>query len=120
MNFYKGNHILNNKNLSAYLQGVYYDKKGNKIPLEKGTNKYNYEFLMQTKELIYNYSCLLRLDFCVKHIVESLGAENTDVYNMWHIITAQAGTVRFLKTLSKALKTYKIQYSSILNAIKKR
>ena len=119
MNFYKGNNILNNKNLSAYLQGVYYDKRGNKIPLEKGTNKYNYEFLMQTKELIYNYSCLLRLDFCVKHIVESMGAENTDVYNMWHIITAQTGTVRFLRTLSKALKTYKIQYSSILNAIKK-
>ena len=34
MNFYKGNNILNNKNLSAYLQGMYYDKKGNKTYAE--------------------------------------------------------------------------------------
>lgn len=118
MDFYKGNNILNNKNLEDYLNGVYYDKKGNKIPLEKGTNQYNYKFLMQTKELIYNYSCLLRLDFCVKNILESQGAENADIYNMWRVIKAQSGTVRFLKTLSKALKTYKIKYQSILNAVK--
>ena len=119
MDFYKGNHILSSKVLAAYLDGVYYDKQGHKIPLEKGTNQYNYKLLMQTKELIYNYSCLLRLDFCVKNILESFGAENSDIYNIWRIVKAQSGTVRFLKTLSSALKTYKIKYNSILNAVKK-
>lgn len=120
-NFYKGNNLLANKNLEAYLNGYEYIKVGQytkKVPLKGGTTKYNYNFIMETKQLIYDYSCLLRLDFCIKSILSKFDGSDGDISNIWRLIKAQSGTVRFLRLLCDSLKKYKVCTQTVYNTIK--
>lgn len=87
MSFYKGNKILEDKHLRAYVEdGEKYVALGQgfkRVKIEDGTTKYNYELLLRAKELRHKYSCLLRFDICVKRILESYGKDTSgDIRNL--------------------------------------
>lgn len=120
--YYKGNSFFNNKHLDAYVQaGEKYVKVGEgyrRVKIADGTTKYNYAFLLRSKELIHKYSCLMRLDFLVKNIMEQTEDSHGDVRNMWNLIMAQNGTRKYLYTLNQRLKTTKVNTQDVYNAIK--
>lgn len=126
MSYYKGCNILKNQAVDGFLQGYEYVKVGEtggvkKQQLEEGTNKYNYQFLVEVKDLIYSYCCLVRLNCCVKAILGEFKdtSECYDAINtIWGLIKAQSGTVRYLRCLKSSLKLYKIKSNAIYKGIK--
>ena len=106
-----------------YLEGVHYskDKYNSPVrkPMKEGTNKYNVEFLIKTKELNQGYAILISIESCIIGIVQRYSEySNGLVGNLWHIINAQSETRFFLGRLETALKSYKICFQNVYDALK--
>lgn len=119
-NFYSGCKIIKNYTLDNYINGYYFDKKlGQKVPINKGMNKYNKQFLLQIANLNMQFFGLLRANnIMVKLLKMHEHSSYGDLNILYNLIRAQGGTIRYNKILKQALKTYEIRKQIIYDTIK--
>ncbi len=120
VNFYSGCNIVKNYTLDNYTDGYYFDKKlGQRVPISKGVNKYNKQFLIQLSDLNMQFFGLLRADsIMVKLLKMHEQTYHGDLNTLYNLMRAQGGTIRYNKLLKQALKTYEIRKQVIYDAIK--
>ncbi|MBO5386623.1 MAG: hypothetical protein J6A59_00545 [Lachnospiraceae bacterium] len=117
--FYKGNSILDNKNVKGYLEGYELNSLNEKIPLKQGTNKYNIELIKQVNELNYKFYILILSERIIIKLIEmNSNNEYGEIRNIWNLIKAQGATIRYNRVFRKALKSYLIDKQKIYNALK--
>lgn len=116
MTFYKGHGqdivILN------YTNGFFREQSGMKTMIASGTNKYNIKFIGDINELnMIFYSLILAEKVAIKLMKMNDDNYHGEIANLWNLIKAQSGTIRFNKKLKHALKEYKIDRKDVLKKI---
>ena len=127
MSFYKGNKTIKDwdaKIVDAYIDGnkLYKDKYNSvkKEPLPLGITKYNKTFLECINDLIADYKCLMSIELTFIKVIENYSPNDYGlVMNIKHILTAQKGTVNYMRCLSSALKKYSLKHQTIQDSIQK-
>lgn len=118
MSFYKGNTILEDPVIKNYLKGLYSNKYGEKIPLKQGMNKYNIEHIKKVNELNYKFYRLILIEEVVLKLL-NMNSEKSygEKGNIYNLMKAQGGTIRYNRLFKKALKTYTIDRKDVNDSI---
>ena len=101
-----------------YIQGFVMEN-GNKIPLKKATSKYNIDFIHKLNSISTDfYSIITAEHIAIKLLRMNSEYDKGEEGNLWALIKAQSGTIRYNRLLKKALKTYIVDRKSVYNSIK--
>ena len=94
-------------------------EKGNKIPLRKATSKYNIDFIYKLNSASTNFCSIITAEhIAIKLLRMNSEYDKGEEANLWNLIKAQSGTIRYNRILKSALKTYIIDRQSVYNSIK--
>ena len=130
-NFYSGAtgvfHNEHNEVLEDYLNGVFRKKEKGIIykpaPIPKGMTKYNKSLLERVDNCIKVFSSFITVNSCVERLLRQHAQDKNDVAgairNIYNMQRAQGGTVRFMRMLKDALKTYQVREQAVYDALKK-
>lgn len=119
--FYKGNKLLSSKVISNYIDGFYMNYStgiGIKEPLNNKVNKYNKELIGKLNDFNSSFYSIIMLDKLTLKLIElNDNFSYGDKKNIFRLMYAQGGTIRYNKLLKNALRTYGITKQKILDEL---
>lgn len=116
--FYKG-YKQKNIVLEQYFQG-YVTENNKKVPLKEGTTKYNAQFIQDINRLNSSFYSIMEAEkIAIKLLKMNSNYNEAFGSNLWNLIKAQGGTIRYNKVLKKALKSYRVDRQIVYDNIKR-
>ena len=117
--FYRACKLLTNKVISNYNEGKYFNEKTHSMELlTQGTNKYNLQFIKEVKDISTDFYVLITLEqIAIKLMKMNSNSNEAEIRNLWNLIKAQAGTIRYNRLLRHSLKTYAITKKKLLDEL---
>ncbi len=130
LNFYSGgalqNLFIEDVIVRDYMKGEYRKRVNGityapeKIP--EGVTKYNVEFVRRVNACLEGFLSYIALDGCIEALLQEHSNKN-EVYgairNIYNMMRAQGGTVRYLRSLRSSLKKYQVRHKVVYDALNK-
>lgn len=119
LDFYKGNKLLEDTILKNYTQGRYFNTTTHSMEgITAKPNKYNLAFIKEINEL---NSAFYALTVSFSVAIELLSEHKNEIYgvinNLYRLLRAQGGTIRYNRLLKSKLRMYGIHKQKILDSI---